>query len=106
VGSNQHRTRWGPDLPAPDRALGAPPGAPERLRCGEVWGTRCRAWVDPPDFSHGEHPSPEGRAARAQDPACPPGLLQLLAGDSGWGVRKAARANPQCPPHWEALGQL
>jgi len=36
VGSNQCRTRWGPDLPVPDRDLGAPEDPPERLRCEEV----------------------------------------------------------------------
>jgi len=54
VGSNQYKTRWGPDLPAPERnqqlvdlalAQEAPlsPGAPSQARCGEVWGTGCRA---------------------------------------------------------------
>jgi len=51
-GSNQYQTRTksslafesGPDLVA---AV-----ADVRRRCGDVWGTKCRAWVYPPDFAH------------------------------------------------------
>jgi len=104
VGSNQHKTRWGPDLPTPDRGLGAPEEPPERRRCGEAWGTRCRAWVDPPDYSHGKHPSPWAREARAQDPASPPGVLERLAEDPHRWVRWAVARNPASPPG--ALEQL
>jgi len=104
VGSNQYRERRCPDLPAPDRALAVPEEPPERRRCGEVWGTRCRAWVAPPDWSHGKHPSPWAREARAQDPASPPGLLQLLAEDPYRWVRWAVARNPASPPG--ALQQL
>jgi len=96
-GSNQYKTRWGPDLPAPDREVRVPEEPPERRRCGEIWGTRCRAWVTPPDYSHGEHPSPWARGARAQDPASPPRLLQLLAEDPEWQVRWAVARNPASP---------
>jgi len=98
VGSNQHRTRWGPDLPVPDRGQVVPEEPPERRRCGEVWGTECRAWVQPPDYSHGEHPSLGARWARARDPACPPGVLAALAEDPALGVRWEVAGNPACPP--------
>jgi len=130
VGSNQYKTRWGPDLPTPDRVLAASKEPPERRRCGEVWGTRCRAWVAPPDYTHGKRPSPEARLARARDPASPPQLLARLVGDpalgvrwevarnraspprvlaalardSEWQVREAVAGNPACPP--ELLQQL
>jgi len=98
VGSNQRRTRWGPQLPAPNRGQAAPEDPPERRRCGEVWGTRCRAWVGPPDYTHGEHPPPGAREAQARDPECPPGMLQLLAEDPNWEVRWRVASNPSCPP--------
>jgi len=124
VGSNQYRERWGPDLPAPDRGLAVPEDPPERRRCGEIWGTGCRAWVGPPDWSHGNHPAKEARWAVAQHPGCPPQalewlaedpmawvrggvarnpqsppqLLQLLARDPEWRVRRAVAGNPACPP--------
>jgi len=98
VGSNQYKTRWGPDLPAPDRGQAVPEEPPERQRCGEVWGGRCRAWVAPPDYSHGKHPQLGDRWARARDPDCPPGVLAALAGDPDGRVRQALADNPASPP--------
>lgn len=56
VGSNQYRTRAGTDLPV----QGAGPNlldqaAADTFRCGEVWGSECKARVGPPDYSHGNH---------------------------------------------------
>lgn len=31
------------------------------MRCGEVWGTQCKAWVQGPSWSHGLCPSPEAK---------------------------------------------
>jgi hypothetical protein len=98
VGSNQYKTRWGPDLPAPQREIGSPEDPPERRRCGEVWGTRCRAWVEPPTWSHGDHPTPGAREDRVRDPECPLWLLQQLAGDPSGRVRGWVASNPACPP--------
>jgi hypothetical protein len=98
VGSNQYQDRWGPDLCAPDRDLGVPKSAPERRRCGQIWGGRCRCWVRPPDYTHGEHPPPEARWARARDPACPPAVLQALARDPSWRVRRLVARNPASLP--------
>ena len=54
VGSNQYRTRSRLDaLPGPD-LMNQVSVSPSR-RCGEVWGTRCRAMVGPPDYSHAAH---------------------------------------------------
>jgi len=113
VGSNQYQERWGPDLPAPSRdqqlvqlalqqdptgTRDSPPvpEAPEGVRCGEVWGTGCRAWVGPPDYTHGSHPGERQWRRRAQDPECPPWLHQLLLADPE--RRGVALANPLCDP--------
>jgi len=104
VGSNQYRTRWGPDLPAPDRGVGAPESAPKRLRCGEVWGGRCRTWVRPPNYFHGDHPDGQSFWKRISDPACPPQVLQGLAEYPDAAVRRGTAGNPASPP--QLLGQL
>jgi len=128
---NERRAQRGPDLPVPDWGQAVPEEPPEALRCGEVWGTRCRAWVRPPNWAHGNHPTTRWFWARARDPACPPWLLQALAQDpqgwvreraitnsqyiqqtlaglagapSSWGVRWRVAANPACPP--QLLQQL
>ena len=80
VGSNQYQTKPGsgkPSLPGPvaaqppqiDAKLAAyleqhlPTALDKRLmegkvRCGEVWGTRCKTLVGYPLLAHGKHPSP------------------------------------------------
>ena len=43
--------------------------ADQRMRCGEVWGTGCRAWVCPPAYAHdngrARHPSGDHMALQA-----------------------------------------
>jgi len=96
VGSNQHQQRWGPDLPAPQRDLEAG-DPPERARCGGMWGTRCRAWVQPPTWTHGGGHGERARWQSAGNPQCSPQVLELLAGDPNWTVRQRVVQNPGCP---------
>lgn len=99
VGSNQYRARsssalapaTGPDLMA--QAAGATPV--QRLRCGEVWGTKCQSWVTPPDFTHGQHGLAGDRVLLAANPDCPSWALPMLAQDPDPAVRCMLAANPQ-----------
>jgi len=97
VGSNQYRERWGSDLPAPQRDLG-PADPPSRMRCGELWGSRCRAWVGPPGWSHGKHPTLGMRCAQVLNPRCSPQALEHLAGDPDPWVRGRVLSRHDCPP--------
>ena len=37
-----------------------------RRRCGDVWGTKCKAWIQAPDWSHGLCPSDEVKSKARQ----------------------------------------
>ena len=58
VGSNQYQTLQGN---SPGGSTISPTATlmqqvlPERRRCGEVWGTKCSTWVEPPLWSHAKH---------------------------------------------------
>jgi len=99
VGSNQYHTRTSDVLDAvmgPDLMMQAAAGVPsQQQRCGDVWGTKCRAWVSPPDFTHGQHGLAGNLELLAQDPDCPSWVLPILAQDDDPGVRCAVAANPQ-----------
>ena len=47
----------------------------DQRRCGEVWGTRCQAWVGPPDWRHHHHPGNPRGLRRHPDPGQ---LLRLV----------------------------
>lgn len=100
VGSNQYRTRTGDDLiPIVGPDLMERVGIPQRLRCGEVWGTGCRAWVLEPGFTHGNHiPDTKTQISVARRPSTPPPVLASLADGATFLVQLALEQNPQCPP--------
>ena len=66
-------------------------------RCGGVWGSKCQAWVGPPHWGHGKHPSPQCKWAAARLPGTPPEVLASLAGDPDFQVREGVAAHPNCP---------
>jgi hypothetical protein len=133
VGSNQYKARISSDVinkHIPDLVQQAT-GASQRRRCGEVWGTHCQAWVQPPDYSHGDHGMrgdtriaimgcvdpvvlrclagsglPEIRGLVSVNPHCPPQVLELLAQDEEWWVRESVAHHPNTPePVLERLSQ-
>jgi hypothetical protein len=96
LGSNQYRTRAGAD-PAlvPDGDLMGEMPTP-LVRCGEVWGTRCRAWVIAPGYSHGDH----GRRQFLLDgfnPDCPPDVLSHLTQHEDFSIAVYALRHANCP---------
>jgi hypothetical protein len=130
VGSNQYRTRAGEatgaasDLDLMAQAAGMP-----RMRCGDVWVTNCRAWVHPPNYSHGrcgmngnliraatycDHApalevmatfnNADVRALVARNNATPPQVLAHLAHDAQQEVQRKAARNRRCPP--DTLAQV
>ena len=97
-GSNQYRARLGDDLPdpcGPDLMAQAAAGVMNgRQRCGEVWGTKCQAWVDAPDYSHGTHGLCGDLTQLGFDPNCPPWALPQLVNSDNPAVRAAVAGNP------------
>jgi hypothetical protein len=78
VGSNQYGTRLTGDCSKPGLDLMTQAAGTDRdryRRCGEVWGTHCQAWVQPPGYNHGNHP---GAATRLQNHPDPQRLLELV----------------------------
>lgn len=71
---------------------------PDRRRCGEVWGTSCRAWVQNPDFSHGRHGIRCRQSLSARVGIAPPPVLHWLAMSADIEVRQAVAASSHCPP--------
>jgi hypothetical protein len=69
----------------------------ERHRCSELWGGNCKAWVGPPDWNHGTHPSAQARVKGAADVNCPPAILQRLSHDSEIMVLASVAGNPSSP---------
>jgi hypothetical protein len=103
------------------------PDPGSRLRCGDVWGGSCQAWVQSPSYTHDKHPN-ERRAARsstcsqlgmlrlvqhpdgwvgkilASNPAITPKVVQQLARHRWAAIRYALVSNPRCTP--DVLGHL
>ena len=85
-GSNQYRTRRVPEQPDwPDRQRHL--GRPDRMKCGEVWGTACRAWVYPQRFTHGRHLAGRAMQSRGRVTVINPGCSSV-------GLREIARMPP------------
>jgi len=59
LGTNQYRTKWSAQphkvrCRSNGEMYGWWPDG-QVLRCGDVWGTKCQAWVKPPEYTHGNH---------------------------------------------------
>jgi len=68
-----------------------------QARCGDVWGTKCKALVGPPDWSHGSHPSTDNKLLVAKNPNTPIEILTGLAQDQDKWVRQEVAKNPNTP---------
>jgi hypothetical protein len=104
VGSNQYHTRLITDVPTElGHDLIAQAGVAdtaERLRCGEVWGTACRAWVRGPNWSHGSHPaSPDV----LQSIACPDRTIDVVGTAQ---LSKSQLFHLACNPHLQPATML
>jgi len=118
VGSNQYRTRNGGDIVQPSGqdlmklAAGTSLNPYDtRRRCGEVWETGCRAWVQPPLFSHGSHGFGADSVKRWTDDTgnprlnealrrvnCPTATLEWASYDQHSQYRRLAAEHFRCPP--------
>jgi hypothetical protein len=115
VGSNQYKTRRGVDVSASaGELLGQVAGGIDRqVRCGEVWGTKCKVAVAPPYYSHGNHGAYGNPLKAIRSPNCPPSVLELLVRmavgtepgpNVSWQAACRIAQHPNCTP--EILGQL
>jgi hypothetical protein len=133
-GSNQYVSRNLASVPVTEPDLISQAQPTLKARCGEVWGTHCQAWVQPPKFSHGLHgirtlsvgelvPHRMGadcpqhvlktmasngthrmRVMVAKHSNTPPEVFRQLAVDPQEDVRSAVAHNRRCPP--DVLGYL
>lgn len=87
-GSNQYKKRTAPQpLTAPLHIT--TPIQNTVKRCGEVWGTKCKAKVQAPSWAHGAHPSDNSKLHAALTPHTPTALLLTLAnGKASYSVIK------------------
>ena len=98
IGSNQYQVRGTAvqrtPRPDPQTDLMQQAGAASALTCGQVWGTKCKHMVQPPLYSHGNHPNKVERVG----PDAPASAVAALADPDGpvWAVH-AALNSPQCP---------
>jgi len=76
----------------------------DRRRCGEVWGTKCQAWVTPPTYTHGTHPTQVAREHYTRRADADPRVLEELSADKEPLVRSGVAGNPNISP--EVLGHL
>lgn len=105
-GSNQYQTR-GYSASEVEQAVSAWPdlmGQLEsaivkggRVRCGEINGTDCVAWVEPPRYSHGTHQSQFSPKLLASGAAAQAGMLGHLASNPDSTVRSLVADNKHTP---------
>lgn len=100
VGSNQYKSRAGV-ISIPNQGnLCDPWDQSVRLRCGDVWNTRCKAWVCAPRWSHGSHgmsPSALHNNMVRLSSDCPPDTLTQIAATGPWELRAEVAVHPRCP---------
>jgi len=70
----------------------------DRRRCGEVWGTKCQAWVTPPTYTHGEHPTRGARDRYIRSADADPRVLEGLSADKDPLIRSGVAGNPNTSP--------
>jgi len=70
----------------------------DRRRCGEVWGTKCRAWVTPPEYTHGKHPVSGARERYTSRADADPRVLEELSADKDPLIRIGVARNPCTSP--------
>jgi len=111
VGTNQYAVRGRAkalptgtvDTPPVSMALVSDLGT-DRRRCGEVWGTKCQAWVTPPTYTHGKHPTKVARERYTRRADADPRVLEGLSADKDPLIRGWVAMNPNTSP--EALDTL
>jgi len=103
VGTNQYAVR-GRAKVLPTGTVDTPPVSTalvndtDRRRCGEVWGTKCRAWVTPPRYIHGKHPIGGVRERYVDRADADPRVLEWLSADKDLLVRSGVARNPNTRP--------
>lgn len=108
-GHNQYTCRNLARVPTAELDLMAQVQKLHHIRCGQVWGTGCRAWVQPPQYSHGTHgmlteSEPEMPWPTTPGPYCPPEVLAQFAASGNVNMRQLAAWHYNCPPG--SLAQL
>lgn len=79
-GSNQYRTRVAAEAGGvPEYDLVQQARADGKLRCGQVWGTRCQVWVAPPEYTHDQHGLNSRLDREVTNQACSATGLALIA---------------------------
>lgn len=90
VGSNQYRIREGGPQKRPDASHRR-----GKQRCGDLWGTRCRAWIYPPSWKHDAAPA---HYQHIDVSAAPADTLRLFSESKDDRIIRAVVASPNCPP--------
>jgi len=103
VGSNQYKRLVKQSQSVAPRLV-IPTTGTARIRCGEMWGTKCQTWVEAPEYRHGAHPSKKAKWAKARDPNAPAEVLATLAWDEYKVMRCGVAGNPHAPA--EVLAKL
>jgi len=68
--------------------------------CGEVWGTKCRVAVHPPDFSHGSHGANiVGHLKEYSHSRPSPAILALMQDSNKTVIQELLAVHPLTPPH-------
>ncbi len=100
MGSNQYRRLSVTDLSEPKADLMSMAAAStHRRRCGNMWNTGCRAWVEPPDYSHAEHGVRDRRGQNLRWPGCPTSVLEHMGNHGTWYARSLVASNLSCPEY-------
>jgi len=103
VGTNQYAVK-GRAKVLPTGTIDTPPvsmalvSGTDRRRCGEVWGTKCQAWVTPPEYTHGKHPTSGTRERYVDRADADPRVLEELSADKDTLVRSGVARNPNTRP--------
>lgn len=72
-----------------------------RMRCGEVWGGGCKAWVQGPSWGHANHAqfrSPWSQRDRVFPASVPSFVLADLSNSDKDDIRAAIAQHQACPP--------